>query len=108
MADEAIKAAKAKGGGPAIGGNTNPNFTVATGVFDPFTKEPVYGKRQLSTKGEKSEERVVNSQVANYKHVQDGWARLKAIGDRIDYHKSLGENVWSRFKSADADAYDKA
>lgn len=107
MAEEGAKAAKLKGGGGA-GSNTNPDYTVATGVFDPFTKEPVFGKRQLSTKGEKSEERVVNQQVATYKHVQDGWARLKAVGARIDYHKSLPENMWAKFKDADADAYDKA
>lgn len=89
---------------------TNPNYTVPTGFFNPFDKtQPVLGKRAIGGKGEDAKERKeIAAQLDTYTHVQDYWAKLASIGAKIDYHKSLGESAWGKFKSTDAAEYDSA
>lgn len=108
MAEEGAKAAKLKGGGGA-GSNTNPDYTVATGVFDPFTGDPVMGKRALSSKGEKSEERVTDAEIRTYAQVQNYWAKLKTLGEQIgDAKKTLSESAWKARRGTLESEYDAA
>lgn len=105
---EIDKANKGKGGAGA-GSGTNPNYTVPTGFFDPFTGTPVMGKRTIGGKGEDAKERnTVEAQLATYGHVQDYWAKLAEIGAKVDGHKRLGESVWKGFRDTDAAEYDAA
>lgn len=108
-AEEAAKAAKLAGAGVAGGGATNPNYTVPTGFFNPFTGDPVLGKRQIGGKGEDPKERnAVSAQIGTYGHVQDYWAKLAAIGDKIGYAKSLGESAWKARRGTLESEYDAA
>lgn len=87
----------------------NPNYDVATGFFDPFTNEPIMGKKELGGKGvDPKLEHETGVAIATYGHVQDYWAKMRAIGEKIAYHKSLGESVWGKFKNTDAAEYDAA
>lgn len=105
------EAAKLRGalGAGAAGGASNPNYSVATGFFNPFTHEPVMGKRQIGGKGEDPKERnQVDAQISNYAHVQDYWQKLAAIGAEIGNAKSAGESVWKARKSTLGAEYDAA
>ncbi len=112
MATEAEAAAKlaAKGGGAGIGSGTNPSYTVPTGWFNPFDPtQPVMGKRAIGGKGEDAKERnTVSAQIATYGHVQDYWAKLGALGDKIGYAKSLGESAWHARRGTLESEYDAA
>ncbi|MDL2335737.1 MAG: hypothetical protein QFC55_06880, partial [Chloroflexota bacterium] len=109
MATEAAARAKAAGAGAGSGSATNPNYTVATGFFDPFSGSPIMGKRAIGGKGEDAKERKeVGAQLATYGHVQDYWAQLAKIGAKINYEKSLGESVWSKRKDTLGAEYDSA
>ncbi len=111
MATEAEAAAKAaaKAGKGGAGSGTNPDYTVPTGFFNPFTQQPIMGKREIGGKGEDAKERdKTQASISTYGHVQDYRAQLAAVGAKIDNHKSLGESVWSKFKSTDAAEYDAA
>lgn len=105
------EAAKLRGalGAGAAGGASNPNYSVATGFFNPFTNEPIMGKRQIGGKGEDPKERnQVDAQMGTYAHVQDYWQKLAAIGAEIGNAKSAGESVWKARKSTLGAEYDAA
>ena len=111
---EALLKASAKlgagGAGAARVFGAAPQYTVDTGLTNPFDRtQPLFGVRQIGGKGIDPKERAsVEIAINSYAHAQDGWARLAAIGKLIDYHKGLGESVWSKFKKTDAAEYDAA
>lgn len=105
---EALKLLGKLGGG--LGGATNPAYTVPTGWFNPFdSTQPIMGKRPIGGHGEDAKERKkVDDELSTYAHVQDYWAKLAALGDRIDYAKSLGESVWKARRGTLESEYDAA
>jgi hypothetical protein len=111
IAHQAAETAKLRGalGGAGNGSGTNPNYTVATGFFNPYTNEPILGKRQIGGKGEDPKERnQVDAQIGTYAHVQDYWQKLAAIGNEIGNAKTAGESVWKARKSTLGAEYDTA
>lgn len=111
IAHQAAETAKIRGalGGAGAGGATNPNYSVATGFFNPFTNEPILGKRVIGGKGEDPKERnQVDAQISTYAHVQDYWQKLAAIGNEIGNAKTAGESVWKARKSTLGAEYDTA
>lgn len=99
-----------RGAGAGAGSATNPKYTVPTGWFNPFDgTQPIYGKRQIGGKGEDPKERnAVGAQIGTYAHVQDYWAKLRALGDQIGYAKSLGESAWKARRGTLESNYDAA
>lgn len=111
IAKNAAETAKLRGeiGGAGVGSNTNPNYTVASGFFNPFTNDPIMGKRQIGGKGEgEKERRELGIQIATYGHVQDYWSKLATLGDKIGYAKSLGESAWKARRGTLEAEYDAA
>ena len=80
---------------------TNPNYSVATGIFDPFTKQPVMGKTKVDAKD-------LDGQVSSYADEQKDWARMKAIAQRMDNHRGLGGQLADRFRTTDEKEYQAA
>jgi hypothetical protein len=100
---------RGKLGGAGVGGNTNPDYTVATGFFDPYElSQPVMGRRQVGGKGEDPKERQeLESHLAMYKHVNDELAQMRAIADEIGGGgKGWEESMWKGRKTTLAASYD--
>jgi hypothetical protein len=86
----------------AAGGATNPHYTVATGLFDPFTKQPIFAKTKLK------DEKGLQEELKTYRDEQRAWQQLRAIAKKMDGHKSASGQISERFKSTDEKEYERA
>lgn len=83
------------GGGAANGSPTNPNFSVPTGLFDPFTKQPIFAKQKIKDTGKVAEA------INGYQQVQRRFAELLALARKMHGDFSAGGQTWSRMQSTD-------
>jgi hypothetical protein len=101
------------GGGSSAGATpSNPVYTTATGLFDPFTGQPVMGKRGLGKAGGKGvdekEPENVTKQLDAYSGLQNAFKELATIAARANGHKNLAGAMWSHFADTDTREYEAA